>query len=182
MPEDRDPDTGHFRKGNRVWLARSSHGAKPKFSNPDDLWAACTEYFEWVEDNPLWEAKAFAFQGLVTVESLPKMRAMTIDGLCVFLDIESRTWRGWREDRADLIPVITRVEEIIRDQKFAGASADLLNANIIARDLGLTDKKEHTGADGGPIQTEDLSASAEMRGLSALLRKKGMTIEDLVGE
>ena len=33
-------------------------------------------------------------------------------------------------------------------QKFTGASANMLNANIIARDLGLTDKKDLTSSDG----------------------------------
>ncbi|EII8497315.1 hypothetical protein ABMX35_004036 [Escherichia coli] len=31
--------------------------------------------------------------------------------------------------------VTTRAEDIIYDQKFSGAAADLLNANIIARDF-----------------------------------------------
>ena len=47
--------------------------------------------------------------------------------------------------------------EIIRTQKFAGAAADLLNANIIARDLGLADKNEVTGKDGGPVEVKELS-------------------------
>ena len=34
------------------------------------------------------------------------------------------------------------------NQKFMGAAADLLNANIISRDLGLADKKDHTSSDG----------------------------------
>ena len=46
------------------------------------------------------------------------------------------------------------MEEIIRQQKFEGAAANLLNANIIARDLGLADKAEITGRDGGPIETK----------------------------
>lgn len=46
-------------KGNRFWEARSSHGRNPKFESPEALWAACCEYFEWVEANPLWEMKAF---------------------------------------------------------------------------------------------------------------------------
>jgi len=74
------------------------------------------------------------------------MRAMTIGGLCVFLDINRATWNVWREKRPDLYEVITRAEEIIYQQKFEGASADLLNSNIIARDLGLTDKKDLSGA------------------------------------
>ncbi|EDZ6277983.1 DNA-packaging protein [Salmonella enterica] len=128
-------------KGNRFWEARSSHGRNPKFESPEALWAACCEYFEWVDANPLYEVKAFAFQGVVTQESLPKIRAMTISGLCIFLDITRQTWGTFRamEGFSD---ITTRAEEIIYDQKFSGAAADLLNANIIARDLGLKEQSQ----------------------------------------
>lgn len=151
-------EAGRFASGNRFWEARSSAGPKPKFAGPDPLWAACCEYFEWSEANPLREAKAFAYEGKVTVESLPKMRAMTIGGLCMFLDIEEGTWREWRASRPDLSAVITRAEAVIYRQKFEGASAGLLVPSIIARDLGLAEKTELTGKDGGPIETKDTSA------------------------
>lgn len=141
-------------KGNRFWEARSSHGRKPIFESPDALASACVEYFQWVEDNPLYEDKLIAFQGVATHEPVAKMRAMTIGGLCVFLDIAKRTWDDYRS-RQDFLPVVESVENVIRAQKFEGAAADLLNANIIARDLGLADKAELTGKDGGPIKTED---------------------------
>ncbi|MBD2802332.1 DNA-packaging protein [Xenorhabdus sp. M] len=128
-------------KGNRFWEARSSHGRKPIFESPEQLWEACTEYFAWVEENPLYEMKAFSFQGIVTQEALPKMRAMTLTGLCLFLDISEDTWRLYRA-REDFIEVTTRAERIIYDQKFSGAAADLLNANIIARDLGLKEQQQ----------------------------------------
>jgi hypothetical protein len=128
-------------KGNRFWEARSSHGRKPIFGSPEQLWEACTEYFTWVEENPLYEMKAFSFQGVVTQEALPKMRAMTLTGLCLFLDISEDTWRLYRA-REDFIEVTTRAEKIIYDQKFSGAAADLLNANIIARDLGLKEQQQ----------------------------------------
>src|SRR5699024_5716674 len=82
-------------------------------------------------------------------ESLPKMRAMTLDGLCLFLDIDSETWRRWRSDN-DFCGVVSRAEQVIRDQKFSGAAAELLNPNIIARDLGLKDSSahEHSSPDG----------------------------------
>lgn len=133
-------------KGNRFWEARSSHGRDLIFKDPETLWAACVEYFEWVEENPLHEAQAFAYQGCVTIESLPKMRAMTIAGLCIFLDINQSTWFDYAK-REDFSEVTTRAEEIIRDQKFSGAAAGLLNANIIARDLGLKESTstEHSG-------------------------------------
>jgi hypothetical protein len=128
-------------KGNRFWEARAKHGRNLIFTSSDILWDACCEYFVWVDDNPLHEVKAFAFQGVVTQESIPKMRAMTIDGLCLFLDISTDTWKLYT-DREDFIGVTRKAENVIRSQKFSGAAADLLNANIIARDLGLTDKKD----------------------------------------
>ncbi|WP_052704534.1 MULTISPECIES: DNA-packaging protein [unclassified Halomonas] len=133
-------------KGNQFWKARTKHGRDKLFASADLLWEACCEYFQWVEKHPLWESKAFHNQGEVVTATIPKMRAMTLDGLCLFLDVDRKTWGNWRDDE-DFFPVITRVEAVIRDQKFSGAAADLLNANIIARDLGLSDKQqtEHSG-------------------------------------
>lgn len=128
-------------KGNRFWEARSSHGRNPKFESSEELWKACVEYFEWVEENPLWEMRPFAYQGEVVQEPVAKMRAMTLTGLCLFLDISDDTWRNYRANN-DLLGVVTRAEKVIYDQKFSGAAADLLNPNIIARDLGLADKRE----------------------------------------
>jgi len=128
--------------GNRFWEARSSHGRNPKFANADDLWQACCEYFAWVEANPLIEAKPFAFQGQSWIEDVPKMRAMTFDGLHIFLDITDQTWHNYKERGEDFLEVINRSEKIMRNQKFTGAAADLLNPNIIARDLGLADRQQ----------------------------------------
>lgn len=128
-------------KGNRFWEARSSHGRNPKFESSEALWEACCEYFGWVEENPLWEVKAFAYQGEVTQAPIAKMRAMTLTGLCIFIDITRQTWGTFRSMEG-FSDVTTRAEEIIYDQKFSGAAADLLNANIIARDLGLKEQSQ----------------------------------------
>lgn len=131
---------------NQFWKARSSHGRKPVFESPEQLESAADEYFQWVEDNPLYEQKVFAYQGDVTKTDVYKMRAMTIDGLCVFLDIGTSTWHDYRQ-KDDFSDVVSKIETVIRTQKFAGAAADLLNANIIARDLGLKDKTDVTTND-----------------------------------
>lgn len=130
-------------KGNKFWEARSTHGRAPIFVAPDDLWAAALEYFEWVEDNPLYEDKIFAYQGMTTHESAAKMRAMTLSGLCIFLDIARSTWDEYGK-KEDFSAITVRIAEVIRTQKYEGAAADLLNPNIIARDLGLSDKQEQT--------------------------------------
>lgn len=140
-------------KGNRFWEKRSSHGRKPVFESADQLWSACCEYFEWVESTPLWETKAFAYQGAVTQETIPKMRAMTIGGLCLFLDIDRSTWADYRT-KEGFSAICRLAEETIYQQKFQGAAAELLNPSIIARDLGLADKKELGNADDKPFRTE----------------------------
>lgn len=175
--KDKRDDKGRFLPGNRFWEARSSAGPKPIFpvgeEGAEALWQACVEYFEWVEANPLWEDRLVTFQGMATHEPAAKMRAMTVGSLCLFLDIDVTTWHDWKKSRPDLSQVTTRAEEIIRSQKFAGAAADLLNPNIIARDLGLADKQEHTGKDGGPIGFANMTEQEIDKRLAELMAKMG---------
>lgn len=158
--EGKNPHNGHFAPGNRFWEMSSSAGRTPKFETPESLWKACAEYFEWVCANPLIEAKLVSFQGVSTLEAVPKMRAMTINALCVFLNVRRATWGEWRSRREDLADVIERVEGVIFSQKLEGAAADLLNASIIARELGLADKQDHT------TNGKDMHAKADLSGLS----------------
>ena len=139
--------------GNKFWMMRSTHGRNPIFANPEALWNAACEYFEWVHDNPLLEEKVFHSQGVVTKDTVCKMRAMTIQALCFFLDISDEAWSDYC-NRQDFVGITTRIKKVIYSQKLEGAAADLLNSNIIARELGLSDKvqNEHTGKDGQPIQ------------------------------
>lgn len=137
-------------KGNQFWKARSTHGKEKIFTSSEILWDAACEYFKWVEDNPLH--KAIVYQGEVSDKPENLMRAMTVKGLCIFLGVNSGYFIDFKDsldlskknDR-DYSIVINRIREIIDTQKFEGASAGLLNANIIARDLGLADKKEVDG-------------------------------------
>lgn len=132
--------------GNQFWKLRSKHGRDKLFATPELLWEAACEYFQWCEENPLKETKAFAFQGVVTTEELPKMRAMTLSQLCFYLNCNEAYFRQFKTDDTqgakDFSTVINDIEQTIYNQKFQGASADLLNANIISRDLGLADKQE----------------------------------------
>ncbi len=139
-------------EGNEFWKQRSSHGPKQLFDAPDLLLEACREYFQWTEDNPLYEDKIGFYEGGAVHTEAAKMRAMTIGGLCLYLGITQKTWCEWRLAREDLSEVIRFADEVIKTQKFQGAAAGLLNANIIARDLGLSDKTDlqHLNADGKP--------------------------------
>ena len=134
-------------EGNQFWKLRSKHGRDKLFKTPELLWNAACEYFQWCEDHPLYEMRGFAFQGKVTKENFPKMRAMTISQLCFYLHCNDAYFRQFKASikdstkklDKDFSTIIHEIEAVIYNQKFQGASADLLNANIIARDLDLSE-------------------------------------------
>lgn len=128
-------------QGNRFWELRAKHGRDKIFKTPDALWKAACEYFEYCEDNPLFEAKVFNYQGMITSAEIPKMRAMTIRGLCLFLGVNEAYFR---QLPVDFSTIVQQIEDVIYNQKFQGAAADLLNPNIISRELGLKDNSEVT--------------------------------------
>lgn len=151
-------------KGNQFWKLRSSHGRDKLFETPELLWQAACEYFDWCDRNPLMEveqAKGVAkpvkdkktgrLKWPPNLIELPKMRPYTLHGLCLYLDCNTAYFRSFksqeRAQKEDFSTVIAKIEEIIYNQKFSGAAAGFLNANIIARDLGLQDKvaTEHSG-------------------------------------
>ena len=141
------------RIGNQFWKARAKHGRDKIFKTPEIMLEAACQYFQWCEDNPLYEID---FRGAQLKEiKLPKMRAYTIQGLTCFLDVNTLYFNGFGDDlkgktdeiSKDFNKVITHVKEIIYNQKFIGAAAGFLNPNIIARDLGLSDRSDvkHSG-------------------------------------
>jgi len=130
-------------KGNQFWLARAKSGRDKILADPETMWKSACEYFEWIESNPLWESKVTQYQGDVVEMQIPRMRAMTIEGITLFMGISSTAWYEYAK-RDDFKAIITRITEVMREQKFTGAASDQLNANIIARDLGLRDKQDIT--------------------------------------
>ena len=90
------------------------------------------------------------------------MRAMSISALCLWIGIDNSTWYEYAKKK-DFSDVTTRAERVIYSQKFEGAAAEFLNANIIARDLGLKDKQEteHSGQVTNTIKVSYVEAEQE---------------------
>lgn len=148
--------------GNQFWKLRSKHGRDKLFVTPQLLWEAACDYFEWCDANPFYEveqaksgAKAHVDdKGNVTfppnLVELPKMRPYTLHGLCIYLDCNTKYFNEFadglkgKDDQLskDFSEIVTRIREVIYNQKFSGAASGFLNPNIIARDLGLSDKQE----------------------------------------
>jgi hypothetical protein len=128
-------------KGNRFWEMRSSHGRKPIFHDADELWDAACEYFEWATNNDIEDEVVFHFQGTITTHKAKKIRPMTIQGLCLYLDISDESWANYAKNN-NFFGIVERIKRVIYEQKFAGATVGIFNASIIARELGLMEKPE----------------------------------------
>lgn len=135
-------------EGNQFWKLRSKHGRDKLFETPDLMWEAACEYFQWCEDNPYIKSEAkvvsgFKESGSVEIAELPVLRPFTIQGLCLYLDCNTKYFYDFKDAKHEgFSEILTRIMEIIYNQKFSGAASGFFNANIIARDLGLADKKE----------------------------------------
>lgn len=162
---------------NKFWMQRSSHGRKPIFASPDDLWGAACEYFEWVEENPLVETKLFSYEGVIVEGEIPKMRAMTIQALCFFIGISRQGWSEYKA-KQDFSDIVEQIESVIFAQKFEGASGGFLNASIISRELGLADKQDIT-TNGESINKQALDVSKlsdeQLRSLDAIISQASET-------
>lgn len=127
-------------------MVKAPTGRPVKFESAQELWLVALQYFEWVQENPLYELKIFQYQGEIVEKEMPKMRAMTETAFCLWAGISTETFRSYKkansEDVEDFFVVSHKIADIIYGQKFEGAAADFLNANIIGRELGLVDKSE----------------------------------------
>lgn len=133
-----------------LWeVAKRNVGKPPCFESPEEMKEKAFEYFTWLEQNKLIENKAFCSQGEVVYAKIEKMRPATQQGLCVFLNIGVSTWHDYK-NKPEYSEVTKLIESVMYEQKFSGASGGLLNANIIARDLGLKDASDvdHKSSDG----------------------------------
>ena len=113
------------------------------FETPPDFWTAAVAYFQWCEANPILRSEMVKTKDGASLVPVPHLRAMTIEGFCLHAGIGVQSWYDYKA-RQEFSEVIARVEAVMREQKFTGAAAGVLNPNIIARDLGLVDRKEAT--------------------------------------
>lgn len=141
-----------FKEGNQFWRMRKKHGRKRLFETPEAMWEAACEYFQWCVDNPLYEKNIVKYRESYEIVDLPKMRPFTIQGLCHFIGCNGAYFNQFEKnlnvekieiDR-DFSNIVIRIRETIYRQKYEGAASGLLNPSIIARDLSLSEKVEHS--------------------------------------
>lgn len=130
-------------EGNQWWKLRSKHGRDKIFETAQVLQEACYEYFE-ATDKRKWSKKDWVGKDAYEVNRETDT-PYTLSGLCVFLGVNKGYFNDFKQTCSkDFSVVIAHIEDIIFTQKFEGATVGAFNHNIIARDLGLTDKTDVT--------------------------------------
>lgn len=130
--------------GQKTWTLRQFDDSKPRLYYPHELLEKFMEYEEWMTDNPLYEP--IVHQKTGTLINVPKMRAMTVKGFCLFAGLAQNSYYQYRNQKEYQV-ICKVIEDAIYVQKFEGAAAGLLNTGIIVRDLGLQEVVQHTVSD-----------------------------------
>lgn len=132
-------------EGEELWkVALRRQYGRMAHHDPQTLLEGVCGYFNWLQSNALEEAKLVSYEGVSTLERIPRMRAPTLAGLCMYLGISREAWASKRRNPPSdqIADVIEFAESYMYEQKFTGAAAGLLNASIVSKDLGLVDKTE----------------------------------------
>lgn len=139
----------------KEWEFRKSNAGRPLSYQPDDLWLKFTEYCRWAENNPLYRHDVIK-TGEMTGEilNIPLKRPLSITRFCSFADISLDTFLNY-EKRPEFLDISKQIRSIIESEQFEGAAVGNYKENIIARVLGLVDKKDVTsnGENISPIVT-----------------------------
>jgi hypothetical protein len=128
--------------GNKFWMLRYEHGRKKAFESPEELEKACLKYFEETEKTFYPETDWVGKDATPVEKKHP--RPFTIETLCIFLEIDKKTWHdyGNLESHKDFHPVVTRMNDIIAIQQYELGITGFHNPNLVAMKLGMKQKTE----------------------------------------
>lgn len=120
---------------------------KPKYiETPEILWDHFTRYKEWVQENPILKEDYVGKDADKVHRQLTRPLSWVGFESHLFLndiigdldDYEKNTNNSYE----DYQPIIRAIKKIIETDQFEGATVGIYQQNIIARKLGLVDKKE----------------------------------------
>jgi len=130
-------------KGNEFWKQRGKHGRSRIIKDHKALLENANQYFQWCDDNPINVYEVHGKDANLVV--VPKRRVFQKEAFAIYCGVSQwRTIEDLKNVSKDFTQVITYIETIIRSQKFEGAVIGQFKETIIARDLGLAEKKDIT--------------------------------------
>lgn len=150
-PKAKRPSKKREQKVDDFWnngIEKGKVGRPRKFETPNDLWEAACKYFEYQSKRT---TKKMDFKGGFAKKVMIETQVpFSIMSLCIYLGVNTKYLSDLKQSLPEMeksvadefSEVITRIEGIIFNQQYEGATTGLYQQNIIARALGLVDKKE----------------------------------------
>lgn len=134
---------------------KRSVGRPKKYGSAEELAEIAAEYFTWVDSNPFKKDKVFSYQGETNNGTEAVQRPYTLTAFCIYAGISDETFRNY-DSEEDLKEICQAIRDVITNQKLEGATSNLFNASIVARELGLADKQQvdHSSRDGTMTPTD----------------------------
>lgn len=133
----------------RFWeKTSSSHSGfntQTEYATPEDLWSAVSEYMSWCEATPVETPVSTFYLGDLKTGFVHKPRAMSVSAMCRFIGLTKNEWTKLKNSNESFLRACTLVEDAINSQLYELAAADVLNANFVARAIGLSDKQVVAG-------------------------------------
>lgn len=162
----------NFKEGNSHWTKRTKHGRNKIFSDPETLWNAALEYFDYVDSNPYFKSEQKKGNTVISknatlsddnmndvlnpIVNIPTIKPYLIGGLCLYLGVNTQYFNDFeksldnmkdRQMALDFSLTITRIREIISNQKIEGAAVGAFNPMIVSRVEGLKERTDITSND-----------------------------------
>lgn len=136
-----------FTPGNQLWKKRAKHGRDVIFFDPDFLWEAACEYFEYC-DGRTWNTADWVGKDAQKV-TREHFTPYSISGLCAFLGVNKAYLSEFEESKAyasqpEFSEVIARIRAIIETHQLEGAMTGHFDGRIVSQLLGLIAKKDVT--------------------------------------
>ena len=134
-------------KGNKYWKYIDNIGRNKIYEDKDlDTFRdKVIDYFK-VTSERFWEEQHWVGKDGIEVTKNHPVPFLK-QGIYLHVGINKDTWNNYKK-REGFSDIITHAEELIFMQKFEGASTGFFNHNLIAKELGLVDKKDLSSSDG----------------------------------
>lgn len=130
--------------GNKYYKLRSKDGRNKIFENAGDLNIEIEKYFQeksesFINKPDIIKSGDLAGENIqIKIDDFP-----TKEELAIYLGFAKwESLKNYKDYSEDFLEIITWAETVIYNWKLKYTAIGVLNANIIARDLGISDKQD----------------------------------------
>ncbi|NDV97309.1 hypothetical protein D0T84_20750 [Dysgonomonas sp. 521] len=119
------------------YASRGKDGQEIRYESPGCFLAQAYKYFDWCDSNP-WHKTELIRSGTRAGETIeiPMSRPYTIEGLCVFCGISTKTFAGY-EASTTFGPATEHLRMAIRQHQSEGECVGVYSTAAISRISGL---------------------------------------------